>query len=64
MQHYKMENSTKSISTINPAITKNMEHSIVNAHTSFINLKVGVLLDYYGLFTSENLMQHSKQRIT
>ena len=42
----------KSISTINPAFTENMECLVVNARTSFINLKVGVLLDYYALFTS------------
>ena len=36
----------KSISTINPAITENTECSIVNTRVSFINLKVGVLLDY------------------
>ena len=47
-----MENSTKSISTINPAITENKECSIVNVRASFISLKVGVSLDYYGLFTS------------
>jgi len=34
----------KSISTINPAITINMERSIVKVRASFINLKVGVLL--------------------
>ena len=37
----KKENSLKSISTINPAITENMECSIVKVHASFINLKVG-----------------------
>ena len=42
----------KGISTINPAITENMECSIINVHASFINLKVGVSLDYYALFTS------------
>jgi len=36
----------KSVSTINPAMTENMERSIVKAHTSFIDLKVGVLLDH------------------
>ena len=45
-----MENSTKSIFTINSAIMENMECSIVNVHASFIDLKVGVLLDYYALF--------------
>ena len=33
-------------------ITENMECSIVNVHAFFINLKVGVSLDYYALFTS------------
>ena len=47
-----MENSTKSISTINSAITENMECPIINVHASFINLKVGVSLDYYALLTS------------
>ena len=37
----------KSISTINPpAIMENMECLIVKEHTSFINLKVGVLLNH------------------
>ena len=36
----------KSISTINPAITENMESSIVEASTPIINLKVGVSLDH------------------
>jgi len=35
-----------SISTINPAIMKNMEWSIAKAHTSFIDLKVGVSLNH------------------
>jgi len=42
----------KSISTINPANMENMECLIVNARTLFINLKVGVSLDYYILFAS------------
>ena len=42
----------KGISTINLAITENMECSIINVHASFISLKVGVSLDYYALFTS------------
>ena len=46
MQHYKQENSTKSNSTINPAITENMECLIIKAHASFINLKVGVSLNH------------------
>ena len=37
-----MENSLKSISTINPAIMENTECSIVKVRASFINLKVGV----------------------
>ena len=36
----------KSISTINPAITENMECSIVKARASFIDLKVGVSLGH------------------
>ena len=44
--HYTAENSTKSISTINPAIMENKECLIVKAHTSFINLKVDVSLDH------------------
>ena len=35
----------KSISTINPAITKNTKNLIVKMHTPVIKLKVGVLLD-------------------
>ena len=41
-----MENSIKSVSTINPAITENMEWSIVKACTPVINLKVGVPFDH------------------
>ena len=41
-----MENGTKSISTINPAITENTGCLIVKVHTSFIDLKVGVSLDH------------------
>jgi len=37
-----MENSMKSISTINPAITENMEGLIVKVCASFIDLKLGV----------------------
>ena len=47
-----MENSTKSIYTINPAITENTECLIVKACASFINLKLGVSLDYYVSFAS------------
>ena len=36
----------KSISTINSAITENTECSIVKVHNSFMDLKVGVLLDH------------------
>jgi len=36
----------KSISAINPAVIENMEHLVVNVRTSFIDLKVGVLLDH------------------
>jgi len=36
----------KSILTINPAITENTERSIIKAHASFIDLKVGVSLDH------------------
>jgi len=36
----------KSISTINSAITENMECSIANVRALFINLKVGELLDH------------------
>ena len=50
-----MENSIKSISIINPAITEKMECLIVNMRASFIDLKVGVLLDYYALFASSCL---------
>jgi len=35
----------KNISTINPAMTENTECYIVKVCTSFINFKVGVLLD-------------------
>ena len=41
------ENSTKSISTINPTITENAECSIIKVQALFINLNVGVSLDYY-----------------
>jgi len=41
-----VENSMKSISTINPVITQNTEYSIVKVHSSFIDLKLGVLLDH------------------
>ena len=41
-----MENSLKSIFTINPAITENTECLIVKGHTSFIDKKVGVSLNY------------------
>jgi len=48
-----MENSLKSISTINPAITENTKFSIIKAHASFIDLKVGVSLNHTVLrFTS------------
>ena len=36
----------KSISTINPAITENMECLIIKARTSYIDLKVGVSLNH------------------
>ena len=36
----------KSISTINPAIMENTEYSIVAVHASFVDLKVGALLDH------------------
>jgi len=36
----------KSISTINPAITENMECSIIKVYASFIDLKVCVSLDH------------------
>ena len=36
----------KSIATVNLAITENTECSIVEARASFINLKVGALLDH------------------
>ena len=42
------ENSMKSISTINPAITENTECLIIEACTLVINLKVGVSL-YHGV---------------
>ena len=42
-----MENSIKSISTINPAITENTERSIAKVHASFIDLKVDVSLCLY-----------------
>jgi len=41
-----MENSQKSISTINPAIKENTECSIVEVRASFINLKMGVSLNH------------------
>ena len=48
-----MENSLKSISTINPAITENTECSITKVRASSINLKVGVSLNHAVLrFTS------------
>jgi len=37
----------KSISTINPAIIKSTDCSIIKVHASFINLKVDLLLDHY-----------------
>ena len=37
------ENNTKSISTINPAITENMDGTIMRAHVPVIDIKVGVL---------------------
>ena len=37
----------KSISATNLAIMESMEHLIVKACTSFIDLKVGVPLDHY-----------------
>ena len=36
----------KSISTINPAITENTEYLIVTVCATFIDLKVGVLLNH------------------
>ena len=36
----------KSISTINPAITENMECAIVKVCTSLINLQLGVSLNH------------------
>jgi len=36
----------KSISTINPAITESMQHSIAKVHAPVIKLKVGLLLDH------------------
>ena len=48
-----MEKSTKSISTINPAIMENMECLIIKARASFIDLK-GVyhliMVYHYALF--------------
>ena len=42
-----MENSMKSIFTINPAIIESMECLIIRTLTQMIDLKVGVLLDLY-----------------
>ena len=60
----------KSIPTINPAITENMECSIVRAHSLLMDLKVGVLLDHgvsLHFVSLPTLLtcweQHSKQRI-
>ena len=36
----------KSISTINPVVTENMDCSIVKVRASFTNLKAGVLLNH------------------
>jgi len=54
----------KSISAINPAITENMECSIVDVHALFINLQAGVLLDYYASFTfsCSNMFQAKNNR--
>jgi len=41
-----MENSLKSISTINPVSTENTECLIVKVRTSFIDLKVGMSLNH------------------
>ena len=67
-----MENSFKSISTINPAITENTKYSIVKRHASFIDLKVGVSLNHGVSLRFVSLLAfrtfwatfHSKQRIT
>ena len=56
-----MENSAKNISTINPAITENMECSIVEARAP--HLKVGDLLLHF-ILLSANVGQHSMQIIT
>ena len=44
-----MDSSMKSICTINPAITEIMECLIITVHASFIDLKVGVLLNHGAL---------------
>jgi len=44
--HYAAENSTKSIPTINPAITKSIQNVRSLKRASFINFKVGVLLGH------------------
>ena len=41
-----MENSIKTISTINPSITESKERSMVEACAPVIDLKVGVLLSH------------------
>jgi len=46
----------KSISTINPAITENMEYSIVEACAPFISLKLGVSLDHAWCTTALNTL--------
>ena len=41
-----MENSIKTISTINPSVTESKERSMVEACAPVIDLKVGVLLSH------------------
>ena len=41
-----MENSIKSIPSINPAITEITEYSIIKVHASVIDLKVGMSLGH------------------
>jgi len=50
-----MENNTKSIYTINPAITENTECPIIKVQAPVINLKVGLLFDHGVLLHSSSL---------
>ena len=48
----------KSISTITPAITENMEYMIVKAHAPVIDMKVGVSTVYHYASFCFQLFEH------